>query len=219
MKQALTLNTNQERSTLKSLKERFPNSRISPAQLRVAHLAENAKGLYTFNLRKDVGNTLVHDRKLDVNDSFVATRLGVKLLIENPAEPGTGLLQSYPNSTEFNPVVNEVVLAHLNAFYNANLRYKKDDLVEVEAWPTQQSLVIPQTQKSAAGNFSQAQGDDGVILLPTTIGFDGAAKNEITLDVPAFPTQKIQHVTAATRIYVVFVAYGFLITGQSRMSK
>ena len=215
----ITLNTNQERSTLKDLREKYPNSVISPSSIRRAILLESGRGTYTFPVKRDVGAQLAHDQLLDANDSFIATRWGIKLLAEDPAAPGTGILQAYPNNTVFVAVAGEVVPLHLNAFFNGRLRFKKDDTVQIEAWPTNLALTVPQTQQSASTNYSQAQGDDGVVLLPTTIGFNGSAKNEITLDIPLNPTtQKVQHVTAATRLYVVFVAYGFLLTGVSRLN-
>jgi len=209
----INLNTNQERAFFKQLKDKYKGATISPSYLRVAVLTRNANGQYQFNLRKDVGTSLAHDKKLDQNDSFAATRWGIALMKENPAEPGTGRLQTYPNNTVFAAEAGKVTPGHLETFYNGSLRYTKDQKVVVEGWPTRLSSVVRTTQQASPATFSEMEGADGTVLLPTLITFNGKAKNDMVLDIPSWATQQVQYEAAAERIYVVFLCYGFLVTG------
>ena len=221
-KDVIQILSERNRAILNKLRQRamangVSADKVQPGFLRVAMLCDAAKSTYEFNIKKDQGTSLAHDRKLDINDSFVVTDLGMMLLSESPATPGVGLLQTYPNNTVFAAVAGEITPAHYNIFYNGNYRVKVGDTVYTEAIPTNDMLCIRTTQQSAAGNFSERFGKDGTIQLTPDITLNGSAKNEITLNVPTFAGLQIQHTTAATRNYVVFFAYGFLISGGSKV--
>jgi hypothetical protein len=189
--------------------------KVSPSFLRVAVLMDPAKSQYIFVVKKDVGSSLVHDRKLDPNDSFVITDLGIKLLAETPANPGTGILQTYPNVQVFPAVAGEVTHAHLNIFYNGSIEVKVNDVVYAPAIKTEGMLVVRTTQQSSATTFSERFLKDGTVELNPDITLNGSVKNEIALTVPTFAGLQIQHATAATRNYVVLDCLGFLIRGGS----
>jgi hypothetical protein len=195
----------------------IPADKVQPSKLRVAMLVDASKSSYEFNIKKDQGTSLIHDRKLDINDSFVATDLGMMLLGEDPAKPGTGLLQTFPNNTVFAAETSNVTPLHLNIFYNGGYKIKVGDTVYAEHIPTEDMLCVRTTQQSASSNFSERFLKDGTVPLTPDITLGGSSKNEITLNVPTFSGLQLQYVTAATRIYVVFVAYGFLITGGSKL--
>lgn len=191
--------------------------KVQPSYLRVAVLLDPSQSEYAFQIRKDVGVSLKHDRKLDQNDSFVITDLGIGLLAESPANPGTGLLQAYPNNIPFAAVAGEVNPLHLNTIYNGFYKIKVDDTVFAESIPTDSMLCVRTTLQSAATNFSERILKDGTVPLTPDITLNGSKKNEITLGIPTFAGMQIQHATAATRNYVVFRAYGFLISGGSSL--
>jgi hypothetical protein len=203
----------------KVAKNNISPEKVSPSFLRVAVLLDPSKSTYTFETKKDVGTIVANDRRLDNNDSFVITDLGMMLLAENPATPGVGLLQTYPNNQVFPAVANEITPSHLNVLYQGSFQVKVNDTVFVEAIPTNKMLCIRTTQQSAAGNFSERFGKDGTVELNPDITLNGSQKNQITLNLTTFSGLQIQHVTAATRNYVVFYAYGFLITGGSNVGQ
>jgi hypothetical protein len=221
-KDIIQILSERDRAILNKLRQRavangISADKVQPSKLRVAMLADASKSTYEFNIKKDQGTSLIHDRKLDINDSFVVADLGVMLLGEDPTKPGIGLLQSYPNNTVFAAEASNVTPAHLNIFYNGGYRVKVGDTVYAEHIATENMLCVRTTQQSASGNFSERFGKDGTVPLNPDITLNGSAKNEITLNVPTFSGLQIQYVTAATRIYVVFVAYGFLISGGSKL--
>lgn len=223
MNNIVQIQTERDRAILNRLRKRakengIAEDKVQPSYLRVANLADASKSKYEFNIKKDAGTSLTHDRKLDVNDSFVMCDLGVMLLGETPANPGTGLLQTYPNNTVFAAEVGNVTPAHLNIFYNGSFNLTVQDTVYAQAIPTNKMLCVRTTQQSAAGNFSERFGKDGTVELTPDITLDGSGNNLITLNVPTFPGLQIQYVTAATRIYAVFFAYGFLISGGGKLN-
>lgn len=193
--------------------------KVQPSYLRVALLTDGSKSEYQFPIKKDSGVSLIHDKKLDQNDSFVVTDIGQFLLAENPATPGVGLLQTYPNNLNFVAVANEVAPLHLNVFYNGYYKVKVGETVFVEALPTNKMLCVRTTQQSAATNFSERFSKDGTVEINPDVTLNGSGKNEITLTVPTFASMQIQHITAATRIYTVFYAYGFLIAGGGSLGR
>lgn len=191
--------------------------KVSPSFLRVAVLMDPAKSQYSFIVKKDVGSSLVHDLKLDPNDSFVITDLGIRLLAEVPANPGTGVLQTYPNVQVFPAVAGEVTHNHLNIFYNGKLELKVDDTVYGPAIFTNEMLCVRTTQQTSATTFSERFGKDGTVEMNPDITLNGSVKNEITLTVPTFAGLQIQQSTATTRNYVVLYCLGFLIRGGSNL--
>lgn len=214
----INLAPDKKRQALARVREWAQSKGISPEKvswsfLRRAVLMNPANSEYTFQLRKDTGDYLVHDRLLDLNDSFVIFAMGQRLLAENPALPGTGLLQTYPNNQVFPAAAGEVTPLHLNIFYNGSYQIKVDEVVYGPAIATDEMLVVRTTQQSSASTFSERFDMDGCVTMGTDITLNGSRKNEVTLKVPTFAGLQIQNVTAAARNYVVYYAYGFLISG------
>lgn len=222
MNQVVQVQSERDRAILNRLRKSVTAKGISvdkvqPSFLRVAMLADASKSSYEFSTKKDTGISLLHDKKLDQNDAFVITNLGFVLLGENPATPGVGLLQTYPNNQVFAAEAGNVNPLHLNIFYNGSYRIKVKETVYAEAIPTNQMLCARTTQQASATTFSERFQQDGTVHLTPDIQLNGSEKNEITLNVPTFAGLQIQYVTAATRIYAVFYAYGFLISGGSNL--
>lgn len=186
---------------------------VSYSYLRVAVLMNNAQSQYKFQLKKDSGEALIHDRKLDLNDTFVVFGLGLRLLAEDPALPGTGILQTYPNNLVFPAAAGEVTPAHLNIFYNGEYEIKVDEKVYGPAIATDEMLCVRTTQQASASTFSQRMDTDGCVDPGADITLNGSRKNVVTLTVPTFAGLQLQNTTATTRNYVVFYAVGFLVTG------
>lgn len=222
MNQVVQVQSERDRAILNRLRKSVTAKGISvdkvqPSYLRVAMLADASKSSYEFSTKKDTGISLVHDKKLDQNDAFVITDFGLLLLGENPATPGVGLLQTYPNNQVFAAEASNVTPLHLNTFYNGSYRIKVKETVYAEAIPTNRMLCVRTTQQASASTFSERFQKDGTIPLTPDIQLNGSEKNEITLNVPTFTGLQIQYITATTRIYVVFYAYGFLISGGSNL--
>ncbi len=191
--------------------------KVSWSYLRVAMLMDNATSQYTFSLKKDTGISLKHDRKLDLNDTFVVYAMGQRLLAENPATPGVGILQTYPNVLEFPAVALETVHTHFNIFYNGSYQIKVGETVYGPAISTDEMLCVRTTQKSSATTFSERYEMDGCVMMGADVTLNGSNQNEVTLTVPTFSGLLVQQVAAATRNYIVLYCYGFLISGASNI--
>lgn len=199
------------------VKSRAGNKIVSPSFLRLEVLAENAKGQYSFSVKKDVGTAFPTEKKLDINDAFVIVDMGFYLSRENVLTPGVSVLQTYPNVIYFPAEAGNVTNEHLESFYNGSARIKVNDTTFIEGIDTQSSRVVRTTQQTAATNESERLTGDGLQQLPRTITLLGSDKNEIELNVPSFSGQQVQYVTAPEKVRLVLFCKGFLITGGSNL--
>lgn len=219
-------NAQRQNAVFRTIQAKAPNSIIQPgAFLRSEVLLQSGQSRYAFNLGKNVGNPRATERRLDQNDAFIATHIALMLLAENPATPGVGVLQTFPNPVAFVAEANNVNPAHLENIYNGSLSIKVDDKVYSDGLLLAPCRVVNTTQQRAgatadgANAYSEKKGWDGFIELSPTITFDGSRKNEVYLDIPVWNGQQAQYVTAATRIYAVLIQYGYLATGASNVGQ
>lgn len=208
------------RAQLARIQERFKGAvgidKIQFSFLRVHVLCSAAASTYDFNIKKDAGTTAAHERKLDTGDAFVITDFQIGLLKEDPAKPGTGQIYSYPNSSGL-AVAAEVDITHCEIFFNGWLNVKVGDRVYQEAISTRGNRCVRTSQKSSATTFDEKGSDDGFQDLNPDVTLYGAQKNELKLIVPNFTGLLVQETTAATRLYVAFIARGFQIIGGGKL--
>lgn len=188
--------------------------------LQLEALVPQGGGNVRFGLTKADSVARASERRLDQNDAFVATEIGLYIKQESAVAPGAKMLETYPNQTAFAAEATFVVLADLVSIFNSRLSIKVGDKMFAEAINMVQSLEIPTSQQSAAGNFSERNQVSGLFDLQPIITFQGTGKNEIILSIPA-NGQKIQNSTAGvtTGIYAVLRMEGFLITGGDKIGQ
>lgn len=220
-------NIARQNGVYKTIKQRVPaGSIVQPnAYLRLHQPAVNGRQRYIFPIQKNVGNSAIHERKLDQNDSFVATHLGFYLMAEDPTTPGVGVLQTYPNPVTFPAESNNVITAHLETFYNGSLYAKVDDKVFSDGMLLAPTRKVGTTQGApaiasiTAAFQNEKEGWDGIIEISPMLTLDGSKKTEIAIDVPAFSGQQVQYVTAPAKTTLVLILYGFLATGASNIGQ
>lgn len=229
----LVVAPDRDRAIYTGLRKKAPDNIITPSFIRLEQTLSSGQGQYNFQIGKNVGNPSATEVRLDLNDAFVATRLGIYLFNDDPDLPGKAALQTYPSPVEFPAETNNVNPAHLEALYNGFLRVKVADVVYAETMATRKFRVV-RTQQAAAAvaagensgapvypaapqKINEAFGYDGLMDLTPQFIFQGQAKNELTLYVPTNSTQQVQYKTATTRIKVAWYMEGFLITQGSAL--
>jgi hypothetical protein len=206
------------RSIFKAIAEKTGKT-PQPGFVRLEQLADNAKGTYIFPIKKSTGNLLATENRLDENDAFYATHARVRLKLEAPTKPGSGVYQTYPNQTAIPVVANEVVADDLESIFNSYLNVKVNNVDVLKAVDMQNSRVVSMTQQSAATNRSEQNTYDGLVDLHSVIRLGGSSTIDIALITPSYSGKLVQNTTATTRIYVALDFYGFLVTGGSALGE
>ena len=131
------------------------------------------------------------------------------------------MLETYPNVNAFTAEAGNVTLDHLKSIYNSQLKLKVGDKVYSEAIDMSRSFVVPTSQQTSGTTFSERRDEEGMFLLDPIVTFEGSGKNEVTLKIPSFAGQQIQHSTAGagSSIYAVIKMVGFLVTGGSGLGQ
>lgn len=213
-----TVNSPLMRSIFKAIAEKTGKT-PQPGFVRLEQLADNSKGVYSFPIKRSTGNVLPTETRLDENDAFFATHARVRIKLENPSRPGSGVYQTYPNQVAIPPVANEVVADDLESIFNSYLNVKVNNVDVLKAVDMQNSRVVSMAQQTAATNRSEQNSYDGLIDLHSVIRLGGSSTIEINLSTPSYAGKLVQNTTAATRIYVSLDFYGFLVTGGSALGE
>lgn len=180
-----------------------------PSFLRIEKTLVNGQGTYDFNLKVESG-MIATERKLDRNDVFCATHLGVYLSKQLTAEIGKEVLQTYPNSQVFTSA-SAYDLTDLQAIYNGYMWIKTEQTVNAEAIPMLKFLHIPETQKSAAGNYSQFKTEEHAFYMGNVLFFKGWSSIEIKIQFPTWSGITLQTGESGYVTKLVLVPYGYLL--------
>lgn len=175
---------------------------------------------YSFPLTKNTASR-TSERRLDINDAFAITHIGLFLKREDSAKPGKGVLQTYPNNTVFALEALNLDPDDLEAIYNGTLSIKVGEKTWVDAMSTTVFRSIRTTQQASASTKSEQVTLDGFVEAEPYITLDGSEQNEIVLNIPSYAGMLLQNSTggAGQTVYVVLKCYGFLIKGGSGLSK
>jgi hypothetical protein len=185
---------------------------MSPSFLRVEQKIVNGKPVYNFNLTKDTNSDSVTERKLDVNDSFLITEIGLKLMKRLSTKIGGEVLQTYPNIQEFADVSTTFLGADLEAFYNGLMELTVKQKVQIEAMDTNQFRYVSETQQSSASTKSSGDMHAGMVSITPNIRINGTDKNSLKVSAPVASSALVAHTTANTDNYLVLFIRGFLIS-------
>jgi hypothetical protein len=209
---AVSLN---QREVFLNLTKQFPGKIIQPnSYLRLEKAITNSSSELSFDVKK-IGNEAVTERKLDRNDKFIMTALALFIAKREIAKPGKTVLQSYPNATHFGANAGFTV-GDLEVIYNGEFEYKVGSTTNIEALPTSQFRVVPETQQSAAGNFSKSDGMMGVIDFPAQYTIHGNKSNELGLKMRYFAGIQVAATEAGFENVVVLMPLGFLVKNASQ---
>jgi hypothetical protein len=180
-----------------------------PSYLRIEQTLVDGQGNYNFNLKVESG-MIVTERKLDRNDIFVATHMCVYLIKQSTTKIGLEVPQTYPNSQVFTSA-SAYDLTNLQAIYNGHMWIKTEQTVNAEAIPMLKFLYIPETQKSAAGNYSQFKIEEHAYYPGIVFVFKGWSSIEIKIEFPTWSGITLQTGEAGYVTKLVFMPFDFLL--------
>lgn len=192
----------------------FRGKIITESYLRVEQPMVNGQNNYNFDIQKTSGSSNT-ENKLDLNDAFVMTKIGMFLTYNVSTTPYIGVLQTYPNNEYF--TLAGVTPAHMEAFYNGNYKITVGQTVFLNALDTRRFRYVGTAQQSSPTTKSEQHEDSGLSFLARQIILQGQGNNQIVLNVPSFAAQAIVTTAANTTTQVVFYARGFLVTGGSQL--
>jgi len=202
-----------ERNMFKAVKDwavkQGLNVTPEPSFLRIEKAFVNGQGTYDFNIKVESG-MIATERKLDRNDVFCVTHMGVYLSNQETAQLGKEILQTYPNQTVF-ASASAYDLTDLQAVYNGYMWIKTEQTVNAEAIPMLKFLHIPETQKSAATNYSQFKTEEHSFYMGNVLFFKGWSSIELKIQFPTWSGITLQTGAAGFVTKLVVVPYGFLL--------
>ena len=169
------------------------------------------QGVYDFDLRKEVKRAT--EKTLKYNDLFVATAIGVALMVELDALKGHAPLLTFPLLHSETLPTGSYGLAnnHAEVLYNGVLTLKTGQNVNYSGFPLDKFRVVPQTQVSAT-EIPQAKQDDFMYVLPEEVKFAGTQDHRLRIEMPATASTDIKG-PADTTAFIVLIIDGFLYEG------
>lgn len=181
-----------------------------PSYLRVQQSLANSKTVYDFQIKNDT-STAQQEVKLDRNDLFITSHIGLFLIPEVSTTLGAEVLHSYPNQTAF-AAASGFTPAHLNVVYNGFLRIKTGQTVNAQNIPGWNFYYAAETQKSAATNEDQFNiKEHSHWLNGLMFWFKGWSSIEIKHEIQSFTGLQIAAVAANTTNKLVLHLGGYLI--------
>lgn len=216
MKQSLN------RTLYKFLRKNLGSAGGTISESSIVSLAKaiNGRSSFTFETLENQGSTVNPiENRIPYQDAMVVTHIGIRVRNVG-AVPGISVPQTYNNATVFPNEVGGFQTDHLAAIWNGGVKFKIGDTTYKPSIPARRSWLVPQTQQSAVGNRSQLSEYDGLIALDSPVVLKGSENNEVTLDIPSDPAQKIQYTDTATNgtVYLEFYALGLRVTGGNKLN-
>jgi hypothetical protein len=197
-----------------------PNSVVkSESYLQILVAITNSKSKFKFDI-KQTSTTLDTEQKLDRNDAFIVSSFGYGIKAVVSSNFGKSKLLTYPNQTIFPAVTtsgSEFTPDDLMVFWNAALSLKVGNTVHIPALETYQFYYGPETQKSAATNYDQADGrSNGFKDITPQIMLKGSDNIDLTVEAPYFTGIKVANSNSNTVNYLTLICRGFLIKEVTR---
>ncbi len=187
------------------------DGKASPSYLRVEQTLSNTKSRYTFDI-KSTGAEVATEKKLDRNDLFVVTHIGIYLIAQVSTTLGAEVLQTYPNTDVFVSATG-FTPAHLEVIYNGFLEVKIGTKVNIPALPMQSFRFVPTSQQQAANNYilnSELNVHQHSYWPGILLWLHGTQNIEINIDFPALASMQIAGVASNTSNKIVFMPFGYV---------
>lgn len=132
-------------------------------------------------LNQTTGSQFNTEQRLNLQDSFVVSSLGIFLAHPSGTTDTTFELDTYANTVKYTNA------AAMNAIYNGQLQIKINNDVVVPAWDLQQHFYRPQTQETAAANSPLDQkrlSEDSMSAVEPNIIAIGSKNTQISIVLP-----------------------------------
>lgn len=142
------------------------------------------------------GNPFNTEVRLNLQDSFFPTHIGILFGNPSSATDAAYTLYSYLNPFIFNPA--------MNAYYNGTMRMLVNNVQYINNWPVVWHKHAPETQQTAAAGagspIDQYDGAiDGKVAQQPSVLMIGSQNIQLSINLPAAPTA----VTANSRIIIM----------------
>lgn len=201
-------------SVYHQLRDKYGESRvIADSFIRMETYLVNGKSEYEF-VHRLLGTEAVTEHKLNDQDAFRITDVGIYLMAENIAKPGISVLQTYPNATVFNVVGGDpIVAADLEHVYNGYLTAKIGDTTWLPDKSLRACRVVNTTLQSGANTESERKANDGMISLTPQYTLYGRENNTLIVKVPGNAAQSVVSTNGVYKTKLVLMLEGFKITG------
>jgi len=176
------------------------NVRLTQSSLYLTQPITPTKTSYSFEvLETQTQNQQPDEIRLNINDEFILTQLGLYLEAEMTGGPADTAGQKYL-FTYVPAELNGVAGQKLMNVYNGQLQISVNNIVYVDKWDTKKHLFIPRTQfenfvnvvgvnqaKQPSMDFST----NGIYPVEPLLTLSGAKKNVILLNLPQAVTAGI----------------------------
>jgi hypothetical protein len=170
------------------------NVRLTQSSLFLRKPIDATKTVYNFDVLENQTQTLQADEiRLNINDEFITTQMGLYLTGKVTKEDGTlvGGVRLFTNVLEQQNIFQA---GNLLPFYDGDIKIAVNNIVYLEKWDTRKHYNSTRTQigsSSAATTIVNASWDsnafakDGMYAVEPMLTLSGAKKNDITLRLPS----------------------------------
>jgi hypothetical protein len=209
------MTNDRQREILRSTSDKYPKTEgwiVTPGFLRIEQAISNGKPVYKFSCQKDSNSDSVTEVKLDRNDKFKVSHIGLFLMKRLSTLTGIEVLQTYPNPTAIPDDSTNFLSAHLESFYNGSISIQVGQTVYIEKMDTRRFRCIEENVESASITKSSGRENSGFVELTPQFELDGDGKTIISLEAPVHASAKVANTVTNTTNYLVLMVRGFLIT-------
>lgn len=170
------------------------NVRLTQSTLFLTKDITGTQTSYNFDVLENQNNQSPEEIRLNINDEFIATELGVYLYgkVSHDGNPVTrNILLTNTLRQLSSPQANLV-----SPVYDGKLKIAVNNVIFMEKWDTKKHEIIPFDQFSYDNQGANNAGNkvdgsryenDGMYELAPMITLSGAKKNEITIEMPSAP--------------------------------
>lgn len=208
-----------------------------PSVIRIETPFVNGKGVYEFNIKKEILGP--SENGLKRNDLFSTVAIGLATIVEDLDKPGTGLLDFSPrigvgvdNSGSISLLSPGFATEDVKALYNGTLYVATANTVNITDMPTavflrQQSDDVTKTSTGGAAfapneiRSKKFNFEDDLVTLAPELVFAGTQDHVIKVSFPTFGTANYEALQATTsgtpttnwQARLALVIYGFRVIG------
>jgi hypothetical protein len=211
----VAMTNDRQRGIVQAAKAKYPKEEgwiVTPGFLRVEQAISNGKPRYQFAVTKDSNSDTVTEVKLDRNDKFLVSHVGIFLMKRLSTLTGIEVLQTYPNVVAIPDDSTNFLCAHLEAFYNGFFGIQVGQTVYIEKMDTRRFRSVEEAIESATITKSSARENSGFVQLTPQFELDGDGKTLISIEAPIHASAKVANTVSNTTNYLVLMFRGFLIT-------
>jgi hypothetical protein len=196
-----------------SLKAEYAGKTLVPGFLRMEATIKNNSGIIKFSTQTGDSNTVyATEKRLDRNDAFIVTDMGVFLLKQDIANGKTnGLPYSYPNRTIFGAATDDLLAIFTAGVLDIEVNKKR----EIPDLDLLRFLQIPQVQQSTANNFDETNLKKALKPVTPQFRIDGSGTNDIKITFPTYAGFAGASAVAGTEHRVVLYLHGLFVQGGS----